>query len=121
MLPSFATETMQVFYPQVIASRGTVELRYKLDPEDSIHISGCSVQPTTTSENLGEPRNQSATLLTAWIPDSEWARVVAGGDIRKLAFEWRGMQLVQYGQAMPWISPTGTLGHVQIYLRAYEG
>lgn len=121
MLPSFATETMQVFYPQVIASRGTVELRYKLDPEDSLHISGCSVQPTTTSENLGEPRNQSATLLTAWIPDSEWARVVAGGDIRKLAFEWRGMQLVQYGQAMPWISPTGTLGHVQVYLRAYEG
>lgn len=121
MLPSIATETMQVFYPEVIASRGTIEMRYKVDPEDSIHISGCSIQPTTTSRNLSEPRNQVMTLMSAWIPEGEWARVMAGGDIRKLVFEWRGQQFIQYGQAMPWVSPTGTLGHVQVYLRAYEG
>jgi hypothetical protein len=121
MRPSFATETIRIYYPEVISARGTIELRYKIDPLDSIAVSGCSVQPTTTSENLNEPRTESMTLLTAWIPDAEWARVVAGGDIRKLAFEWRGMLLAQYGQALPWVSPTGALGHVQVYLRQYEG
>ncbi len=121
MLPSFATETMAIYYPRISVARGTTELVYQVDPADRIYISGCSVQPSTTTEALNEPREQTMTIMTAWIPDHEWARVIAGGDIRRLVFEWRGQQFVQYGNAMPWISPTGSLGHVQVYLRAYEG
>lgn len=121
MLPAFATESLTIYYAERIQARGTIEYRPRVDPEHSISVSGCSVQPTTTSENLGEPREQTLSLMTAWIPDTEWARVAAAGDLHSLVYEWRGIQMVQYGQAMPWVSPTGTLGHVQVYLREYRG
>lgn len=121
MLPSFATETLTIYYPEQISTRGTTDYRYRIDSQHSISVSGCSVQPSTTSETLSEPRIQDQTLMNLWMPDTEWSRVTAGGDTKRLIFEWRGMQFIQYGTAMPWISPTGTLGHVLIYLRAYEG
>lgn len=121
MLPSFATETIKFFYPRTLTARGTTELVYQTDDDNSITVSGCSIQPTTSSEALGEPRQQTLMQMTAWIPEAQWARVVAGGDIRRLVAEWRGTQFVVYGDAMRWISPTGSLGHVQIYLRVYEG
>ena len=121
MLPAFATETIKIYYPEVRASRGTTQYVYQVDPLNSITVSGCSVQPTTTSEALSEPRDETMTLMTAWIPDAQWARVMAGGTLHQLVFEWRGMQFIQYGTALPWISPTGALGHVQVYLRAYRG
>lgn len=121
MLPSFATETLAIYYPRVVSARGTAELAYQTDPTARIYVSGCSVQPSSTSEATSEPREQTMTLMTAWIPEHEWARVIAGGTPRRLVYEWRGMQFVQYGNAMPWVSPTGALGHVQVYLRAYEG
>ena len=120
MLPSFATETLTIYYPEQIQTRGTTDYRYRIDSQHSISVSGCSVQPSTTSETLSEPRLQELTLMNLWMPDTEWTRVAAGGT-KRLIFEWRGMQFIQYGTAMPWISPTGTLGHVLIYLRAYEG
>ena len=121
MLPAFATETIAVYYPRIETSRGATRYVRQVDPTDMIHISGCSVQPTTSSSNLSEPRDETMTLMTAWVPEEQWVRVIAGGTTRDLVFEWRGMQFIQYGEAMPWISPTGNLGHVQIYLRAYKG
>lgn len=121
MLPAFATESLTIYYAKKVTARGTIEYQPQVDPEHSISVTGCSVQPTTTSENLSEPREQTLSLMTAWIPDTEWARVVAGGDLHSLVYEWRGIQMVQYGQAMPWVSPTGTLGHVVVYLREYRG
>lgn len=121
MLPSFATESLTIYYAEQVTARGTTEYRPQVDAEDCISVSGCSVQPTTTSENLAEPREETLSLMTAWIPDTEWARVVTGGDTHSLVYEWRGLQFVQYGNAMPWVSPTGTLGHVVVYLRAYRG
>ncbi len=121
MLPSFATESLTIYYAEKVTARGTTEYRPQVDSEDCISVSGCSVQPTTTSENIAEPREETLSLMTAWIPDTEWTRVVTGGDTHSLVYEWRGLQFVQYGNAMPWVSPTGTLGHVVVYLRAYRG
>lgn len=122
MLPALATETMTIYYAKAVTDRGTVEYMPQTDSSNCIHVSGCSVQPSTTSEALGEPREQTLSLMTAWIPDSEWARVIAGGSsLNSLVYEWRGLQFVQYGNSMPWISPTNTLGHVQVYLREYRG
>lgn len=121
MLPAFATETITIFYPKVVTSRGTTQYVYQVDPLDKITVSGCSVQPTTTSESLNAPRDETMTLMTAWIPDAQWARVIAAGTTHQLVFEWRGRQFVQYGSYMPWVSPTGTLSHVCVYLREYRG
>ena len=121
MLPAFATETLAIFFPEVRVGRGTTQYVPQVDHTDMIHVSGCSVQPTTTSSNLSDPRDQTLTLMTAWIPDHEWARVMAAGPTHDLVIEWRGQQFLQYGDSMSWISPTGTLGHVQVYLRGYRG
>lgn len=121
MLPSFATETLAIYYPRVIIARGSTQYVAQVDTTDMIHVSGCSVQPATTSESISEPRDQTLNLMTAWIPEHEWARVVAGGPIHELVVEWRGLQFMMYGDAMPWVSPTGALSHVQIYLRSWRG
>lgn len=122
MLPSIATETLKVYYPQFVGSRGTVEFQPQADPLNMISVSGCSVQPTTTSEVLSEPREQTMTLMTAWIPEAQWARIIAGGSTTKnLVVEWRGRQYLAYGTALEWASPLMTLGHVQMYLREYRG
>lgn len=122
MLPSFAQETIRVYYPRPVSRRGTTEFEFDLDDQtDTIVISGCSVQPTTTSEVLSQPREQDALMMTAWIPEAQWARVIAGGDTRRLMMEWRGCMFEMYGNDMPWISPTGALNHVVVYLRSYHG
>jgi len=61
------------------------------------------------------------TLMTAWIPSNEWARVIAGGPAHDFIMEWRGQQFLQYGDSMDWVSPTGALDHVQVYIRRYRG
>lgn len=121
MLPSLATETLTIFYAKKTESRGTVDYEYQADPNFSIEISGCSVQPVTTTSTQELPRNQDLTMLWAWIPQSEWERVQNTGDIHKLLIEWNGLQLVQYGDALRWTSPTGNISHVQIYMRQYRG
>lgn len=121
MLPAVATETLTVCYPTIVTSRGTTEYVYSTSG-DSITVSGCSVQPTTTSSDVSDPRTQTLSLYTAWIPEAQWARVIAGGTtLKHLAYIWRGEKYVQYGDAMEWHSPTGLLGHTQMYLRRYEG
>jgi len=122
MLPSFAQETLRVYYPTAIARRGTTDYSFDLSSAaGTIVISGCSVQPTTTSETLTQPREQEALMMTAWIPEAQWARVIAGGETRRLVMEWRGHFFEMYGTEMPWISPSGNLDHVQVYLRLYRG
>lgn len=121
MLPSIATETLKIYYPQTVVARGTVEYQPRVDATHMLTVSGCSIQPTTTSELLSEQREQTMTLMTVWMPEAQWARIVAGGTTRQLVIEWHGRQFLQYGSVMEWASPTGALGHVQLYVREWEG
>lgn len=122
MLPSFAQETIRFYYATARSSRGTTEYTFDLSSQvDTIVASGCSVQPNSTSELISQPRLQDALLMTAWVPEEQWARVVAGGDTRRLVAEWRGHFFEVYGLDLPWVSPTGALSHVQLYLRDYRG
>ena len=48
MLPSFATQTITIIRPTFVDERGSLVPDWD-NPEKTIKVDGCSVQPATTS------------------------------------------------------------------------
>lgn len=112
MLPAFCAETVTITRPAYVDERGTLVPDWS--NASSHDVDGASVQPASTTEATGEPRFNAQLSATAWLPpDAD----VKKGD--KLT--WRGIVFSVYGLTMPWVSATGTLDHIVVQLRDYDG
>nr|DAP39295.1 MAG TPA: Minor capsid protein [Caudoviricetes sp.] len=113
MLPSWCSDTLQVFRAPLINERGAMVFDW--DNAESHDISGCSVQPSTSNTSNDEPRvNQFYDSLMAYIPD--------GADIKPGdRVEFLGKMFEVNGDVMWWRSPTGALSHGVVYLRSWNG
>lgn len=111
MLPSFATQSVTRIRPGTKTSRGSTMPDW--DNATSATISGCSVQPATTS--LSQDGRVLGILdgMTCYLPE--------GSDVQE-------GDRIQYGgetytiDGAPRVWPTaGNLAHIQINLRRWSG
>lgn len=111
MLPSFATQSVTRIRPGTKTSRGSTIPDW--DNATSATISGCSVQPATTS--LSQDGRVLGILdgMTAYLPE--------GSDVQE-------GDRIQYGgvtytiDGAPRVWPTaGNLAHIQVNLRRWSG
>lgn len=112
MLPSFCRETVTVARAPLSASRGTAERDWGLVARHEVR--GCSVQPTSTSQAVGEPRpgvSVAATLLAPLGAD------IAAHD--RVECSLGSFRVV--GAPLAVASPTGALSHVRAQLSREEG
>lgn len=112
MVASFATQTITRVRP------GTKTLRGSEMPDwsntTSISISGCSVQPATTT------LSQDGRVLG--ISDGWTAYLPAGADVQagdKIVFD--GKEYAIDGEPRLWVSPTGNRSNVQLNLARWSG
>lgn len=112
MVASFATQTITRVRP------GTKTLRGSEMPDwsntTSISISGCSVQPATTT------LSQDGRVLG--ISDGWTAFLPFGADVKagdKIVFN--GNEYAINGEPREWISPTGNRSNVQLNLMRWSG
>ena len=112
MLPSFCRETVTVKRASLVDSRGTKILDWS-NPEEIV-ISGCSVQPSTTSRDFDGRTVQVSEEWTLYAPQS--SDIKAGDRI-----EWNGITFEVNGAPMPWSSPTGRTSHVWVRLSEWRG
>ncbi len=112
MVASFATQTITRIRP------GTKTIRGSEMPDwsntTSLNISGCSVQPATTS------LSQDGRVLG--ISDAWTAYLPAGADVQagdKIVHD--GHEYAINGEPRAWISPTGNRSNVQLNLVRWSG
>lgn len=111
MLPSFATQSVTRIRPGVKSSRGSVIPDWA--DTDELVISGCSVQPATTS------LSQDGRVLG--ILDGMTCYMPPGSDVQegdRIRFE--GVLYTIDGAPRIWPS-AGRLSHVQINLKRWSG
>ena len=112
MLPSFWRQTIVRLRP------GQKELRGSTVPDWSdpgrLTITGCSVQPTSTSLTQDVRVLGITDGLTAYIPAN--ADVQAGDRI-----EFNGNVYAINGDPLVWPSASGGLDHIQLYLTRWRG
>lgn len=111
MLPSFANDTIIRIRPSTTTSRGSVIPDWSNVTE--VTISGCSIQPATTSLSQDGRVLGIMDGMTAYVPPS--ADVQAGDRI-----SFNGVTYTIDGAPRVW--PTaGNLAHIQLNLRRWSG
>ncbi len=111
MLPSFANDTIVRIRPSTTTSRGSVIPDWS--NATKVTISGCSVQPATTSLSQDGRVLGIMDGMTAYVPPS--ADVQAGDRI-----SFNGATYTIDGAPRVW--PTaGNLAHIQLNLRRWSG
>ena len=112
MLPSFCNDTITRKRGDLVDKRGTKIIDWS-DP-DELEISGCSVQPSTTSRDLDGRTIQVTEGWTLYAPpDSD----LKAGD----RIAWEGLTFEIDGAPMPWKSPTGRVSHIAAKLAEWSG
>ena len=113
MLPSWFNESVTVERAPWDQVRGTTERDWA--SATTATVGGCHVQPSTTSQDLGELRAQAVeTKATLYAPPG--ADVQTGDRITCAMGTF-----VVYGDPEPWRSPTGAVSHVQVRLAEWRG
>ena len=113
MLPSFANQSIVRIRPGTTTSRGSTVPDWSSDKVTKLTISGCSIQPASTS------LSQDGRILgiydgwTAYIPDG--SDVKAGDHI-----EFEGETYEINGEPRAWTGPMRT-SHIQLNLVRWEG
>lgn len=112
MLPSFCKDAVTVKRAQLVDSRGSKVLDWSSPQEFT--LSGCSVQPNTTTRDFD---GRTIQVSEDWIiyapPNSD----LQAGD----RIEWQGLTFELNGAPMPWQSPTGRVSHVWARLNEWRG
>lgn len=106
------SDSVTVIEPSWVDDRGTMRADYD-NPVSSTPVSGCSVQPGASSEDL-QNRTQNTIRWTAFIrkitPVSDHAAIEYGGTRYSLS-----------GSAAHWKSPTGAVSNTTLSLVDWEG
>ena len=112
MLPSFCKESVTVVRAKEKDSRGTKIL----DWSDTVRtaLSGCSVQPNTSTRDFDGRTIQVTEDWTLYAPPG--ADIKAGDRI-----EWESNTFEVNGAPMPWKSPTGRVSHMWARLVEWRG
>lgn len=112
MLPSFFQQDITVIRPGTTTSRGSTV--YDWTKTTTHSITGCSVQPASTTLDINGRVLGISEGLTAFIPyDSdvqEGDRIVYDGDTYTIE-----------GVPQPSISPTGSISSIKLHLKRWEG
>lgn len=111
MLPSFATLTVTRLRAAQTTERGAT-IRDWANAQ-SLAISGCHVQPDTTSSDYAERANTIQTY-TLWAPVD--ADVLRGDRIVA-----NGTTFDVVGVPFSWYSPRGTVDHMTCKMTEWEG
>ena len=112
MLPSFCCEIVTVSRAPIVNLRGARERDWSQSSDH--YLTGCSVQPTSTSEASGEAREGTSVTAVLDAPP--------GADIRlgdRVESSWAKFEVV--GSPLPISSPTGAVSHVRCDLARYVG
>lgn len=114
MLPSFCRQTVYRIRAKTKTSRGSTIPDWENPDVDPLAISGCSVQPASTS--LSEDGRVLGVMdgLTAYLP--EGSDVKAGDHIM-----YDGQTYEINGEPRVWVSATGGRDHILLNLRRYSG
>lgn len=112
MLPSWFKQTVTRIRPGEKTSRGSVIPDW--DNTASLVISGCSVQPSTTSLSQDGRVLGIDESFTLYMPPN--ADIVEGDRV-----EYNGETYTVIGVPKPWVSPTGNLSNKQVTLERWSG
>jgi len=112
MVLSFFTQSITRKRPASITSRGSTIPDWEHATEAT--ISGCSVQPSTTSLSQDGRVLGVSDGYTAYLPPD--ADVVAGDHI-----VYNGNEYAIEGEPREWFSPTGRLDNIQLNLVRWYG
>lgn len=112
MLPSFANQSITVVRPGTKEERGSIVPDWE-HTEEPFTISGCSIQPASTSLSQDGRVLGIAEGWTAYLP--EGSDVQAGDHI---IFDGNTYEI--NGEPKTWTGPTRT-SHVQLNLVRWEG
>ena len=111
-LPSWANDTVTRIRPGTIERRGSIEPDWEHPTEQQ--ISGCSMQPATTTLSQDGRVLGISEGYTCFLPPG--ADVQAGDKIR---FGNKDYQIM--GEPKVWTSPTGRVSSTQLSLERWEG
>ena len=112
MLPSFCRDAVTVKRAQLTDKRGTKVLDWSNPLE--FELSGCSMQPNTTTRDFDGRTIQVTEDWTIYAPPG--SDLQAGDRI-----EWQGLEFEINGAPMPWSSPTGRVSHIWARLNEWRG
>lgn len=111
-LPSWANDTVTRIRPGTIDRRGSIEPDWEHATE--AEITGCSVQPATTSLSQDGRVLGITEGLTCYCPPG--ADVLAGD---KILFKEKDYQVI--GEPREWRSPTDLVSSIQVQLERWSG
>lgn len=111
-LPSWANDTITRIRPGTIERRGSIEPDWTKATEEN--ISGCSMQPASTSLSQDGRVLGTSDGYTCFLPPG--ADVAPGDKIRYNGYEY---QLI--GEPRIWNSPTGRVSSTQVQLERWSG
>ena len=112
MLPSFCKDSVTVKRGTLVESRGTKVIDWS-KPTSST-VSGCSVQPNTTTRDFDGRTTQVTEGWTLYAPPG--SDIKAGDRV-----EWNSVEFEIDGAPMPWTSPTGRVSHMWARLVEWQG
>ena len=111
-LPSFAAETVTRLRPKETTVRGSTIADW--DHLDELNISGCLMQPGSTTLSMDGRELGISEGFTAYFPPG--SDVQAGDRIR-----YEGKTYTIMGEVKPWKSPTGLVSNLQAALERWYG
>jgi len=112
MLPSFANQTITIIKPGTKDERGSIVPDWE-HPTKETTVTGCSVQPASTSLSLDGRVLGMSDGWTAYLPE--------GTDVRAgdhIVFEGNTYEI--QGEPRVWVAPF-TRSHIQLNLIRWEG
>lgn len=112
MLPSWANDTIIRLRPGETEKRGSIVPDW--DNPQTLSVSGCSMQPSSTSLSQDGRVLGITEGYTCYLPPGT---DVAAGD--KIRFENKDYQII--GEPRTWTSPTGRVNSIQVQLERWKG
>lgn len=113
-LPTWAKDTVKRIRPGTTVLRGSTVPDWSQDKVSELTITGCSVQPSTTTLSQDGRVLGITDLWTCFFPpDTD----VAAGD--KIVWNSKEYQLM--GEPRIWTSPTGMVASIQAQLERWSG
>lgn len=113
MMPSFCRDTVEIVRPKIVVERGTTIKDYD-NPEKTITVNNCSVQPVSSSTNWTDPRQAQTVRAVLYLkPNTD----IQADDM----VIYDGQNYAIDGVPHTWKSPSGRIDHIQCQLIDWRG